>query len=461
MTTASSKANRTAAFRLRRVAMAISLAGALAGVAHAQQAPAGTVVFVSGPVELVAADGSRKPLVAGTAIRAGDQVATGADGYAHVRMVDNGFVAVRPQSRLAIEIYDYDAGNPAASRIKLRLQEGNARTVSGKGGEAAKHNYRFNTPMAAIGLRGTDYTVVSTEGATRVSVSRGAVTVTPLGAGCTADTFGPCSTTSSRELTASLRHAYLEVNARNKVPVLVKPEQDPQGGASQNPPNRPDEPHADGRQDLKTGGSKDTTAQVAADKIALGLETAPAPGPVTGPVAVPIPVVTPPAPPPEPAEFVWGRWSTYAKGDGSPAITTLLDGKREIIYANNVFGLLRNDPIPTSIPSQGAFSFKLADSEAYVLSGGALTPAQVTSGSFGLDFNQRTFDTSLSVQHGQATEQLTAKGNVQFQGLLVSDPTRSNMNVSGAVSGSGTQAAYVFDKPLSSGSILGAVRWVR
>jgi len=454
MTTASSIATRTGALRLRRVAMAISILGALVGVAHAEQAPAGTVVFVSGPVELVSADGSRKPLTAGAAIRPGEQIATGADGYAHVRMVDNGFVAVRPQSRLAIEIYDYDAANPAASRIKLRLQEGNARTVSGKGGEAAKHNYRFNTPMAAIGLRGTDYTVVSTEGSTRVSVSRGAVTVTPLGGGCTADTFGPCSTTNSRELTAALRHAYLEVNARNAMPVLVKPEQDPQGGANQNPSSRPDEPHADGRQDLKTGGSKDTTAQVAADKIALGLESVPVPGPVT------VPVVTPPTPT-EPAQFVWGRWSSYAKGDGSPAITTLLDGKREIVYANDVFGLLRNDPIPTSIPSQGAFTFKLADSEAYALSGGALSPAQVTSGSFGLDFNQRTFETALSVQHGQATEQLIAKGNVQFQGLLIADPTRSNMNLAGAVSGSGTQAAYVFDKPLSSGSILGAVRWVR
>jgi hypothetical protein len=371
-------------------------------------------------------------------------------------MVDNGFVAVRPQSRLAVEIYDYDAANPSASRIKLRLQEGNARTVSGKGGEAAKHNYRFNTPMAAIGLRGTDYTVVSTEGSTRVSVSRGAVTVTPLGGGCTADTFGPCSSANSRELTASLRHAYLEVNAHNTMPVLVKPEQDPQGGANQNPPSRPDEPHADGRQDLKTGGAKDTTAQVAADKIALGLETVPVPTPVP----VPVPVVTPPTPV-EPAQFLWGRWSTYAKGDGSPAIMTLLDGKREIVYANDVFGLLRNDPIPTSIPSQGAFTFKLAESEAYVLSGGALSAAQVTSGSFGLDFSQRTFETALSVQHGQAIEQLSAKGAVQFQGLLIADPTRSNVNLAGAVSGSGTQAAYVFDKPLTSGSLLGAVRWVR
>lgn len=449
--------NRSATGPLRlagRLSVLGALFAAAAAAASAQAPAAGTVLFVSGPAELVAPDGTRTPVKAGMGVPQGAQLVTGTDGYAHVRMIDNAFVAVRPGSRLAIELYEYDAANPSASRIKLRLQEGNARTVSGKGGEAAKHNYRFNTPMAAIGLRGTDYTVVSTESATRVSVSRGAVAVTPLGAGCVADALGPCSTGNTRELSASLRHAYLEVSARHTMPVLVRPEQDPQGANTQTPPGRPDEPRADGRQDLKTGGTKDAAAQVAADKIALSLPTsAPAPD-----VTPPPP---PPAPPPAPAQFVWGRWSTYAKGEGSPAITALLDGKREIVYANEVFGLLRNDPLPSSIPSQGAFSFKMAESEAYTLSQGKLTPAQVTSGSLGIDFNQRTFDTALSVQHAQGTEQLSAKGNVQFQGLIVSDPTRSNMSLAGAVSGNGTQAAYVFEKPLSIGDLLGAVRWVR
>ncbi|MEJ6021942.1 FecR family protein [Ramlibacter sp. PS4R-6] len=432
--------------KLRATVIAAGMLAALCfgGAAVAQQAPAGTVVFVSGPVELVSADGSRKVVQAGAAIRAGEQVATGADGYAHVRMIDNAFVAVRPQSRLAVETYEYDATNPSASRIKLQLFEGNARTVSGKGGEAAKHNYRFNTPMAAIGLRGTDYTVLSSDSATRVSVARGAVAVTPLGGGCQADALGPCATGNTRELSASTQHAYLEVSAQNRVPVLVKPEQDPQGGSNQNPQGRPEEPRADNRQDLK---SKDAASQVAADKIALALSTPPE-------------VVTPPPPPP-PAQFVWGRWSTYAKGEGSPAITALLDGKREIVYSNEVFGLLRNDPIPRDIPSQGAFAFQLAGGEAYSVSQGVATPAQVNSGTFGLDFSKRTFETTLSVQHAQGTEQLSAKGNVQFQGLFVADPARSNMNLAGAVSGDGTQAAYLFDKLLASGSLLGVVRWVR
>jgi hypothetical protein len=428
----------------RRVLAALCCAmGCLPALASAQGLPAGTVVFVSGPVELVAVDGTRRAAQAGTALRQGEQVSTGADGYAHVRMIDNAFVAVRPASRLAVELYEYDSSHPSASRIKLQLHGGNTRTVSGKGGEAAKHNYRFNTPMAAIGLRGTDYTVLSSDAATRVSVSRGAVAVTPFGDGCSPASLGPCATNATRELHAGVSHAYMEVSARNRVPVLVRPEQDPQGGAGQNPPNRPEEPRAEAKPELKLATAKETVNQVAADKLALSLT----------PNAVEVP--------PPPPQFVWGRWSTFAAGAGAPAIVTLLDGVREVVSGNDVFALLRDGPLPTAIPAQGAFTFRMAASEAYTLNNGVIGPAQVRSGNLGIDFNQRTFSTDLSVQHAGGLEQLSALGKVQFQGLLIADPARSTMKLSGAVAGNGSEAAYLFDKQLAGGGLLGAVRWVR
>lgn len=454
-------------FPSARLAVRASLwmgASCLATAAFAQQLPgAGNVVFVSGPAQLVAADGTRSPLQAGAQVHQGDQVTTGKDGYVHVRMIDNAFVAVRPESRLAVDVYEYDAARPAASRIKFTLVNGNARTVSGKGGEAAKQNYRFNTPMAAIGLRGTDYTVVSSADATRVSVSRGAVAVTPLGGECSAAALGPCATGATRELNANLSHAYLEVSARNIAPVLVRPEQDPRGSNGQNPPNRPEEPRADAKADVKLATAKDAANQVAADRLTLGLSVPAKPAPVE---AVP---VTPPSPPPSasptpaaPPQYVWGRWSNVASGAAAPPITSLLTGtNREVVFGNDVFGLLRSGVLPSDIPAQGAFSFQLANSEAYTVANGVLGPAQVTSGTLGIDFSQRTFNTALSVSHDNAVDQLSAQGKVQFQGLLISDPTRSNMNAAGAVSATGTEAAYLFDKQLSTGGLLGAVRWVR
>jgi hypothetical protein len=138
-----------------------------------------------------------------------------------------------------------------------------------------------------------------------------------------------------------------------------------------------------------------------------------------------------------------------------------MDGKRQVVVGNGVFALLRSGALPKDIPSQGSFNFQLAGSEAYTLANGQLSPAQVTGGTFGVDFSQRTFNTTLAVAHGQGAEQLNAAGKVQFQGLLIADPSRSNMNMSGAVAGNGTEAAYLFDKQLSSGGLLGAVRWVR
>lgn len=424
--------------RVHRVVLALAAASA-AGVAPAQEVPgAGKVLFVSGPAHLIGSDGRQRPVEVGAQIRQGEQVRTGPDAYVHLRMVDNAFVAVRPQSRLAVQIYEYQAANPAASRIKLQLDTGNARTVSGKGGEAAKHNYRFNTPMAAIGLRGTDYTVVSTQDATRVSVSRGAVAVTPLGDGCAAASLGPCATAATRDLSASIPHAYLQVSSGAHLPVLVKPEQDPQGGAAQNPGNRPDEPRADAKPEFELAGTKDAATQVAAEKLATGLT---------------------PVEPPAPAALVWGRWSTFAEGPGAPAVAELLPG-RQIMVSNQVFGLLRQAGTAT-MPGQGSFDFKLAASEAYTVQGAELTPARVLGGSFNIDFVRRTFGTALSVQHGEGSEQLHAKGAVQWQGFLIADRALSNMNLVGAVANGGSEAAYLFDKTLTSGGLLGAVRWVR
>jgi len=448
------KASRARAVRLAAGSLLFVAALVAALAAHAQAVPAaaqavGQVVFVSGGALIEATDGTRRRAQSGAAVAQGDKVITGTDAYVHLRMVDNAFVAVRPDSKLVIALYEYNAAHPASSRIKLQLDGGNTRTVSGKGGEAAKQNYRFNTPMAAIGLRGTDYTVRSTDDATRVSVSRGAVAVTPLGEGCAASTLGPCATGATRELTAAVSHAYLEVSGRNRVPVLVRPEQDPQGAAGQNPAAKPDEPRAenkDGKAEVKLAAvsSKDAAVQVTADRLVAG----------AGAGAVPVQ-------PAKPADLLWGRWSTYATGPGAPAMLNLLGPEREIVAGNEIFGLLRPVAAPVTLPGQGLFSFQMAGSEAYALANGVASPAQVTAGSFSIDFNQRAFSTALSVQHGGGAEQLRAQGAVQYQGFLIADPSRSNMTLNGAVGNGGTEAAYLFEKSLLNGGLLGAVRWVR
>jgi hypothetical protein len=424
----------------------------LAASASADPGPAGRVLFAVGDAQRVSAAGQREPLRVGSSVFAGDAIVTADGASVQVRMVDQALVAVRPNSRLSIPVYEFDARNPAASRIKLELVSGNSRTVSGKGGEAAKQNYRFNTPLAAIGLRGTDYTVSAAPESTRVSVARGAVVVSPIGEGCSAAQFGPCQSALARELTAAQQHAYLEVSAKSRVPSVVLPEQDPSGAARQNPAERAGEPSAS-RSGGGTRGSSDTSTSASATQSPdRSKETAR--NDITKAAVVDDLVVSV-------NKLQWGRWNAVAEGSSAPTVTSLLGPGREITVGNDVFGLVRT-AAPLNLPVNGVVSFTMAGSEAVVQSAAGLEAAKVIAGSMSIDFFKRGFDTAIAVKHGGGQETLTAAGAVTYLGFLYSNPDKSNMTVNGAIAQGGTEAAYLFEKSLlANKTLLGAVRWLR
>ena len=136
---------------------------------------AGHVAFVNGQVLLSQQGKPNRSVQTGDPVFVGDHIQTLANSQLHLRMVDNAFLALRPSSQLVISAYQFDKDQPQASKIRIDLEQGTSRAVSGKGGQAAKNQYRFNTPLAAIGLRGTDYTVLADAEKTRVSVAQGGV----------------------------------------------------------------------------------------------------------------------------------------------------------------------------------------------------------------------------------------------------------------------------------------------
>ena len=136
---------------LRQIAVAASL---LVSASAAWAGEAAHVVFVVGQV--LAAEHELK---LGAAVNEGDEISTGADGYVYMKTIDNGLLILRPNSRARIVAYHIDAQNPSNNRVKLELLSGVARSVTGLGAKKAKENFRFNTPVAAIGVRGTDFTV--------------------------------------------------------------------------------------------------------------------------------------------------------------------------------------------------------------------------------------------------------------------------------------------------------------
>ena len=185
----------------------------VAKISPASEASAivGEVVFSVGPVQaLVAAnrlDGSapvQAVLSRGHKLKVGDQLITGAGGHVHVRFIDGAFVAVRPESQLTIEQYSYKPEQPERSAVKFQLMQGTARSITGRAGEAAKDRFRLNTPVAAIGVRGTDFVVLTQDSESRAVVNRGAIVVAPIGQGCAAEGLGPCAGLFARELTPAM-----------------------------------------------------------------------------------------------------------------------------------------------------------------------------------------------------------------------------------------------------------------
>ena len=191
-------------------------------VALAADTPVGEVSFLIGSARIAAGPDSPRDLVRGAKVSAGQVIETGDNGHVHLRFVDDGTVAIRPQSRLRIEDFHYDPANPRENRIKFSLEQGTLRSITGRAGEAAKDRYRLNTPIAAIGIKGTDFIVQVVNDTTRVAVNSGAIVLAPLGEGCPANALGACSSSGARELSAAMTGRYLELKARYSVPEIIQ-----------------------------------------------------------------------------------------------------------------------------------------------------------------------------------------------------------------------------------------------
>lgn len=428
----------------RRSLLASGLLSVLAACAYAQEATAiGTVTFQAGDVRLERS-GRTTALAKGQQLMVGDRLLTGPDGHVHARMVDNGFISVRPSARFHIQAYTYAPQDPGANRVGLLLESGVARTISGKAGEAARQHYRFNTPVAAIGLRGTDYVVQALPDATRVSVLKGAVTLSAYGPGCQSGNLDPCTGALVRELAASSPHAYMEVRAQGGLPVIVPP------GNGKDAPDKAVPPRPE---EFSASAERQLTSALATDVLRNSGSTAQRPQAQAQAGAQP------------PPEIVWGRWSSVAL-PGTPTLASLKTDDREITFGNALFGLLRPAGTP-QLPSAGVIGMNYTQGEAYLQSAQpgqspTLTPATLSNGALQLDFNNRQFSTRLDATAQGNTYALQAQGAIQFQGMLQADPARSSMSLAGTLSSNANEAGYLFQAGVApNDTLIGATRWSR
>ena len=404
---------------------------------------AGHVAFVNGQVVLAQQGKPNRSVQTGDPVYVGDHIQTLANSQLHLRMVDNAFLALRPSSHLVISAYQYDKDQPQASKIRIDLEQGTSRAVSGKGGQAAKNQYRFNTPLAAIGLRGTDYTVWADAEKTRVSVAQGGVIVSPLGPDCLMSQLGPCASALSRELTSGTPNLFIEITA-NQAPKLLQKHSDTSSKAS--------------------GVSMASSAPAKLDTLQQSIEQKNVADQVNN-----VDAATNVANQTARYESIakWGRWTALVQQlpQGSESINKAFAQipNLEIVNSNDVFALAYPGQTPIRLPDQGRAQFSLVAAEAYVKDKEVLTRAGVKSGQLEIDFAQNLFNTQLAVAVNSATiDTVKSQGTVDRFGRMTSNGALSNANVSGIVLNKGLEATYLFDKSLASGGVLsGVAQWAR
>ncbi len=148
--------NRAAFINGDEASMKAGVRLTLPGKAKSRQVlkPVGSVMRVDGRVIAVGQDKVTRQLVAGDKVYVGDKLITGEDGFLRLSMVDNAKLDLRCFSIMVIE--EYQIKN-ADRRSILKLLQGSLRKVSGEIGKMVEDIYELQTPIASVGVRGTEY----------------------------------------------------------------------------------------------------------------------------------------------------------------------------------------------------------------------------------------------------------------------------------------------------------------
>lgn len=412
------------------------------GFAHAEADIVGEVTLSIGQGRVISDSGATQDAARGMRIRAGDQIETGTGGHVHIRFVDGGLVSVRPSSKLQIEAYR-NAQGQALAAIKFRLEEGVVRSVTGRWGEANRDRFRLNTPVAAIGVKGTDFVVKVDRGNTFASVVSGAIVMSPLQGECSQG-LGPCQGALAATLSADMQGQMLEYLRTNAggAPRLV-PALDlmaRSGGAISRTALAQGEAVADVASKTRTADS------VASDSLNSGALAA-------------VPRGQP---------LVWLHnafdWNVPDNTISTRYSQALAAGRNPAV-GNFFISLYRDENTKTSfLPVGGEASFRLASASANYVQpiayGRPAEPVQISGAALNVDFNRATFNTQLALSSpSMGSQQLSASGSIGPTGVFSAN--QGAQSLAGAFSLDGLEAGYTFSKTLAGGQLSGLTLWGR
>lgn len=399
--------------------------------ARAQQAVA-RVTLLAGAVQRIDTHEQAHLLDTGSAVFEGDRIQAGQGALVHLRFMDGAHVGLRENSELKIAAY-----RTAPAAIDLQLVKGAVRQITGSIAKQQPQSFRLNTPIAAIGVRGTDFIAGYSADNTFALLLEGAITV-----GST-----QCQGECRPELVSEPQTlATIDGQGRVATRLLAPSEIDQLAGHPQL---------------ARTTATATATAAPILSAVDDKAETLP-----------PLSQVVPPAD--GPTALVWSRWlATGRLPEDFAAEAGVMEEQADYrIRATNLsYALWRHEPAGSSwVPGSGNLSFSLGQSAARYTNGYLDLPVTIERGILALDLTNRGFETRLEgrlaatppngLQSLANTQTLlNLSGTIDSQGRLSAlTPTAT---LYGAVALDKSGAGYLFSSKYANGKIEGITSWVR
>ncbi len=175
---------------LRLLTFLVTMLAPLAAFATDEPAPVGFVDKVENEAKVVSGDSGATAII-GTPVHMKDELRTGADGRLQVTFRDNTVLTLGEKASVVIDRYVYAPDRDVGETV-LQATKGAFRFASGRIKGLKQSNIAVSTPVADIGVRGTEfwggpmdqkYGVLLLEGEVTVSNQAGSATLSTPGQG--------------------------------------------------------------------------------------------------------------------------------------------------------------------------------------------------------------------------------------------------------------------------------------
>ncbi len=452
---------------LKRVLQAAVLTLAGSALTHAAEPPAHPKVGMAvGVAYLLNAAGESVPLKSGQLLPPGSRIQTGADAVVVLVFPDNARLSLRADSELVLHQYVLDPSGHS-TQMELELLRGAMRQISGTAAHAQPDRYRLKTPIAAIGVRGTDFLAQTQGQALETFINQGAIVVTPNPSIC--ERTVSCDAIDL--ISGASQGAFLRLQRTGQVErkqLDLKQIEQLFGIGTLVSSTHKGKEHSTNSQ-VHTSSLYPTlrpavftsAPELAAEATSLpiSLPNTLVPSSPSASLEPKVPESVPPV-----TQLVWGRFGSQTdlmQYQTLKPYAEASEGRHVRIGLLGEFALWRNNPNTNLQPGlSGRVDFRLSQAEAFLHQGDVATAASIDQARLSVDFDRSTFSTFIGVSHPQTGAQtISLSGRVNSEGVFNAVTTHAVERVAGALSRDGQEAGMLFAKQVPQGSLQGVTLW--